>query len=679
MRRMRLHILPTRAVVILTLLTITAIALSVTFLLWDLRKRELQRSRLDTVNLTEMFMEQTKQNFNNADLVLRGVQERLQTAYGRQFALDSVPTHLLLGARVSGMRQMSALFIVDAAGMVVNSSRDQVQRISVADREYYKVFAKGKLDELFIGGPVLNRIDGRWTLNLARQLNGADGKFRGVVVAAVDILKLEQLYNFMKLDFIRPISLYLLDGTLVASLPHRENLIGTHAPELGKEAIPTEGGIVRMFSHARGDGGRQGFALGRVTQYPILVSVTNDEEETLASWRETAIPIAMGAALVCLLIAIAAGLLVGELKREVALSLSLHEANDRYHRTIDSVMDAIVAVDEEQKILFFNPSAERMFGLPASQVIGSPLTRLIPERHRGSHHLHMDRYMWSNVGSRAMGPQLEISGLRADGSEFPIESTISQMIVDGKRQFTAVLRDVTDRRRAEADLYAMNRQLRALSASLQDVREQERTRISRELHDELGQQLTGLKLDLSWLSKRLKEGRELPPDTMEEMRRQLDEAIASVRRISTELRPLILDDLGFGEAVSWQAAEVAKRSGLEIRLDIEAAALVRNSDLATALFRIVQESLTNCVRHAQASSVEISLVADVKDLVLTIRDDGRGFANEGRLGGGIGLVSMRERADALGGLLEISSSPGAGTIIQVKISLNTPVLAGDVA
>jgi len=163
------------------------------------------------------------------------------------------------------------------------------------------------------------------------------------------------------------------------------------------------------------------------------------------------------------------------------------------------------------------------------------------------------------------------------------------------------------------------------------------------------------------------------------MRRQLDEAIASVRRISTELRPLILDDLGFGEAVSWQTAEVTKRSGLDIRLDLEAAAMVRSSDLATALFRIVQESLTNIVRHAQASSVEVSLVADDRDLVLTVRDNGRGFANERRQGGGVGLVSMRERADALGGHLDVSSSPAEGTIIQVKISLNSPVLAGEVA
>jgi PAS domain S-box-containing protein len=676
---MRLHILPVRAVVILTLITITAIVLSITFLLWDLRKRELEHSRLETVSLTEMFMQQTKQNIDNADLILKGVQERLQTPYGRQFALDSLPTHLLLGARISGMRQLSALFIVDGTGTVVNSSRDMVQRVSVADRPYYTAFATGQFDGLFIGVPVRNRLDGNWTLHLARELKSDNGKFLGVIVAAIDIAKLEQIYNFVKLDFLRPISVYLLDGTLVASLPHRESLMGTRAPELGRVTIPAPGDNVRMGRHAGGNGGGQRFALGRVAQYPLLVSVTDDEEETLSSWRETAIPIAMGAVLMCVLIAIAAGLLTSEMQRESALALSLMEANDRYHQTIDSVMDAIVAVDEEQNILFFNPAAERMFGLTASQVTGRPLTMLIPQQLREGHRLHVDRYMRSNVGSRRMGPQLDISGLRADGTEFPIESTISQMMIDGKRQFTAVLRDMTDRRRAEADLRAMNRQLRALSASLQDVREQERTRISRELHDDLGQQLTGLKLDLSWLGTRMKDGRALPPDALEAMRSQLDEAIASVRRISTELRPLILDDLGFGEAVAWHTAEVAKRSGLEINLDLEAAGLVRNPDLATALFRIVQESLTNIVRHAHASQVDVKLGADESVLVLTVHDNGTGFVESNGKGGGIGLVSMRERADALGGQLEIRSSADAGTIVEVKIPLQSPALAGDAA
>jgi signal transduction histidine kinase len=238
-----------------------------------------------------------------------------------------------------------------------------------------------------------------------------------------------------------------------------------------------------------------------------------------------------------------------------------------------------------------------------------------------------------------------------------------------------VLRDVTERRRAEAELREMNLQLRGLSAALQNVREQERTRIARELHDELGQQLTGLKLDLSWLSSRLKEGRPTAPEQVDAMRHLLDAAIAAVRRISVELRPLILDDLGFGEALAWQTGEFAKRCGIEIALDLPAAALVKDDALATALFRIVQESLTNIARHASATRVEVCLIANKENIVLTVRDNGKGFTAGGRQSG-IGLVSMRERATALGGYFSIISSIGMGTTIEVTLPLNQLAPAG---
>jgi signal transduction histidine kinase len=274
---------------------------------------------------------------------------------------------------------------------------------------------------------------------------------------------------------------------------------------------------------------------------------------------------------------------------------------------------------------------------------------------------------------------MEITGMHADGTEFPIESTISQTLIEGKPQLTAVLRDITQRRRAEESLREMNRQLRSLSASLQDVREQERTRIAMELHDDLGQQLTGLKLELSWLSGRVKEGRQATPDEVGAMRRLLDTAIASVRRIATDLRPLILDDLGFGEAVAWQTSEFAKRSGLDIALDLQAQALVKDDVLATALFRIVQESLTNVVRHAKATNVQVRLACDGTHLVLTVRDNGTGIASGPRTGSGIGLVSMRERATALGGQLRIAGVAGAGTTIEVTLPLARPVLEREIA
>ncbi len=412
--------------------------------------------------------------------------------------------------------------------------------------------------------------------------------------------------------------------------------------------------------------------MGSVPKFPLFISVTNDEEEALASWRETAIPIVMSAILVSLFIIAAAALLIREAVRQQKLADQLGAAHNRYQHTIESVMDAIIAVDEQQNIIIFNPSAERMFGLKAEDVIGESLLVLLPERFRGAHHLHVQKFKKTDGVSRTMGPQLGIVGLRSDGTEFPIESTISQTVINGKKQLTAVLRDVTERRQAETELREMNLQLRGLSKALENIREQERTRIARELHDDLGQQLTGLKLELAWLSTRVKDGHIPRVDRITEMKQQLDAAIASVRRISTELRPIILDDLGFEEAVKWLVSEFTKRTHIPVSLDLKAEVCVSNTHLATALFRIVQESLTNIARHAEASQVNVILEKDAENLVLTIVDDGNGLPPELQLGG-FGLVSMRERANALGAKFSIGNRKPKGVTIRVEFSLDLPI------
>ena len=671
---MRMQIRPTRAIGLLATLTIVLIAVAVTFLLWDMRKRQLETSRLDTLAFTHMLREETENTFDRVDLVLRGVQERMQTSYGGGLALDSAAVRLLLSARIFGIRQLGAMYLLDTTGMVVNSSREGDNLgANRADEEYFRAFANGGTEGLFIGKPVRDA-KGAWTLHIARSFTGTDGKFRGVAVAAMDLRQLEVSYQSLKSDHARPMSLYLADGTLLASLPHRENLIGEYAPELGNRPLPAPGDEVRMLDHATGDGGRHNFALARTGRFPLLVAAPSEDELALAEWRENSIVVVVGAVLVCAFIATTAALLLRGVNRQAELARALRDANDRYHQTIDSVMDAIVAVDSEHNILLFNPAAEHMFGVSKDEVLGQPLSRLVPERVREGHSLLMDRFMASRGHSRAMASNMEITGVRADGTEFPIESTISQTMVDGKPQLTAVLRDITQRRRAEEDLREMNRQLRSLSASLQEVREQERSRIAMELHDDLGQQLTGLKLELSWLGGRMKEGRQATPEEVGAMRQLLDTAIASVRRIATDLRPPILDDLGFGEAVKWQTAEFAKRSGLDISLDLQAQALVEDDLVATALFRIVQESLTNVARHAGATQVKVSLTADESNLLLTVSDNGAGIDAVAGKGNGIGLVSMRERATALGGKFNIAGVAGAGTTIAVTLPLTRSVV-----
>jgi signal transduction histidine kinase len=310
-------------------------------------------------------------------------------------------------------------------------------------------------------------------------------------------------------------------------------------------------------------------------------------------------------------------------------------------------------------------------------MIGQPLDRLLPDEMRHVHDGHIAGFIGSGVERRAMSPARQMMGCRRDGSRFPLDSTISRAMMDGQLQLTAALRDVTERERAKANLQQANEQLRMLADALQDVREAERIRIARELHDDLGQRLTGLRLDLSWLSDKLKkEGSDLAQD-VDATRANLDSAMAGARRIWTELQPVMIDDLGFSDAVYAMARETSRHSGIEISTEMPARATMSKGPVATALFRVVQEAVNNLVRHAGATRATVGLVMVGEDLVLTVSDNGVGFNVNARVGKGLGLVSMRERVLALAGTFDIDSGPGRGTVIRITIPL--AVLARDEA
>ena len=664
---------PVRYVKMLALLTIMAIIFSVSFLLWGLRDRELNHAHLETISLTRMLMEQTEKNLESTDMLLQSIQERLLTSFGSKLPLESDPVRLLLSSRVAGTKNLRSIFVVDANGMLVNSSLDLTGLpISLADRDYFKVFENGRPDFVYLSKPVRSRLDNVWTLALARRLTDKAGHLRGIVVAAISIDDFESTLSTVQIDYPRPIGIYMMDGTLVAGLPHRENLIGMLAPELRREDLPTKSQQIRVLKQTNERTGKESIAIGKLTGFPLLISVTDVENLSLATWRDTAIPIALGAVLVCIFTTLMASYLVSKLQGKQALTIALNAADERYQHTVNSVMDAIVAVDEDMHIIMFNPSAEAMFGLEESKALGQPLDILMPERLRVVHRRHVHGFSSSDKASRAMAPQMEIFGLRSDGTEFPLESTISHSMIGGKLQMTAVLRDVTERRKTESDLRTLNTQLRELSANLQDVREEERKRFSRELHDDLGQRLTGLKLSLSWMSSRLKEGKPTAVSDVDEMRHQMDAAIGSVRRIAAELRPRVMDDLDFKEALTWQTQEFFKHSGIQIELDLRAADKVTDDGLATALFRIVQESLTNVIRHSSADQVVVSLDHDNDQLKLVISDNGCGFDRDGTVGG-VGLVSMRERCGAIGASFNVNSYPGAGTRIEITVPMTDKI------
>ena len=349
-----------------------------------------------------------------------------------------------------------------------------------------------------------------------------------------------------------------------------------------------------------------------------------------------------------------------------------------WERIIDSAMDAIISINEAQQVVLFNAAAERMFGCAATEALGCPLDRFIPARFRAAHRAHVSAFGATGVTSRTMSELGELVALRADGREFPIEAAISQTEVSGAKLFTVILRDVTERKIAEEALSRSEARLRALAARLQRAHEEEAIRIARELHDQLGRCLTTLKMDITLVEQMVSgqltaEAIRSIHEKTETMEGAIDEMVHVVRRISTELRPGILDDLGLAAAIEWQAKDFQKRSGVSGTLNVTEEDLDLSRDQATAVFRIFQEILTNVARHSKAEKLWVHL--DVQDgmLVLEVEDNGVGIA-PATLGHAkaLGLLGMRERAAMFGGHVEIGGNPGNGTTVIVRMPVHGP-------
>ena len=217
---------------------------------------------------------------------------------------------------------------------------------------------------------------------------------------------------------------------------------------------------------------------------------------------------------------------------------------------------------------------------------------------------------------------------------------------------------------------AARRRLRNLAGYLEDAREKERTYIAREIHDEFGQALTALKMDLAWLAKRLPANQDGLLAKVGSMSELVDSSIHMVRRIATDLRPGVLDHLGLVASIEWQAQEFAKRAGFECQLHLTDRDLMLDEDLLTAVFRIFQETLTNVVRHAEATKVRVELREDADELVLIVQDNGKGMTeSQITRSKSLGLIGMQERARSWGGRVMFLATPGQGTTVTVRVPM----------
>lgn len=249
---------------------------------------------------------------------------------------------------------------------------------------------------------------------------------------------------------------------------------------------------------------------------------------------------------------------------------------------------------------------------------------------------------------------------------------LPEMMEDGTvAGFVGTITDITYRMHSEIEIDSSRKQLRALTVRLQSVREEERTHIAREIHDDLGQALTGLRMDLVWLTNKLSQNGDGISQRLKSMMQLTDSTIHKVRKIATDLRPGILDDIGLAAAIEWHAKDVGERSGIQFSFDLNEE-IQLDEQRSTAFFRIFQESLTNVMRHAQAKRVHAALKKEGNTIVMVIEDDGKGIA-EHELSNprSVGILGMKERAAFFGGEVSVIGVPEKGTTVRVRIPVTT--------
>jgi len=650
-----------------TALLIFAIAAGLGLNLWAERKALLASAAQDSRNLVHIIEEQTAASINATDLVLRVLERAIDPQAESPDGSRAIEAQMR--QYLSLLPFLTVILHLDANGQVLHDSNLQpAARVEIARRDFLRALRDRATDELYVGEPFISERTGAPIFTLSRRLETPAGKFAGVLSAAVDIGYFERLYRGLDTRYARAIVLARRDGVVLARHPPVEGLAGRSfaATRLFSDDLPkSPSGTFRGVSEV--DGRARLFSYRAVPERPLVAVLGLDEEDILAQWRRQALAyagIALAGTLTLLWLAF---LTLRGLSRRERLLEELRENEERFRALWLTSTDAVLIVDGENRIRYANPAVASIFGHEPAELHGESLARLQPARLAARHTDGLKRYL--ETGRRTLNwGSVETIAVRRDGSEFPVEVAFSEHEIKGERLFAGFIRDISQRKLNEASVAASRARLQALSEQLLQVQEVERANLARELHDEFGQTLTATKLQLQMLGQRT------PSPFLEDCIALVDQGLKQVRTLSLDLRPLQLDRLGLAAALRAHVERLSQQTGRAVTFEDAPDHLSLTGPRAAACFRIVQEALTNAIRHASAQSIRVKLAVEQRMLLLEVADDGAGFdldAKRSRAaqGASLGLLSMEERAHLLDGTLQIHTTVGRGTRITARVPL----------